>query len=762
MKRTPKLIITNIALMGLLCLAFLGFSQQIKSTNDRPKIGLVLSGGGAKGLAHVGVIKVLEEYGIRPDIITGTSMGSIVGSLYAAGYTLEEMSAINANADWTHLLTDDETLRRVAMVEKTESDKYLFKIPIRDNKINLPAGLIEGQHLESYFAELFWGLTSHEDFNEFPIPFHCMSVDMISGKTIEHQSGDIVKSIRASMSIPTLLSPVQMDSMLLVDGGVTRNFPVQEAIDMGADIIIGVYVGYREDIKAEDLTSMTDILQRSIALAGIVDAKEQNEKCDILIIPDLGEYGSGDFTKGEIIEQLGEDAARKQSDEIAALAKQLNCSLREVPKIRQPRKVLISHIEVENLQYLSRNYVTAKSGIEKGDSVSFHDIHNAIEYMYGSRHFRKLTYSLKENEKGEGYVLVFHVKENPRAKFKITPNYDDDLGVGLVTNFTLRNIILPSSRLLLTANIAENPGLSIVLDKKLGKSQRFSDHYYLNLYSYKLPFYDEGERLGRYKRGYFEGAYGIQYAPGLNHRIGAKFGYKHDRLTPNSDFQNIYPEANFKRFSTDEWAYSAFYEVNTTNDLYFPTKGIKLEVSFTHTIHINSELDRLAIVEPREYFVDEIDEPYAALVIEHNWYKTFAKVITYNFGVGSGFNSNDPGANGLFMLGGSQYGNKLNFKNFAGYNFAELYTNNFAYAKSAVNIEVATGLFLSGTVNVASLGETYEDVFDNITDFRIGDYIWGYNVGLKYDSLLGPIQLLVSDNNKDGETRFHLSIGFPF
>ena len=189
MKNSQHIITNGLAILLLLFVVSTGFAQQINSAPKKPKIALVLSGGGAKGLAHIGVIKVLEEYGIKPDIITGTSMGSIVGSLYAAGYSVEELTAINNNADWELLLTDDEQLDRVAMNEKSESNKYLFTFAIRDKKVNLPAGLIEGQHLEAYFSELFWPLPSNQDFNELPIPFHCMSVDMVSGNTIELQEG---------------------------------------------------------------------------------------------------------------------------------------------------------------------------------------------------------------------------------------------------------------------------------------------------------------------------------------------------------------------------------------------------------------------------------------------------------------------------------------------------------------------------------------------------------------------------------------------
>lgn len=757
-----KSVLRGIIVLFLLCTAGIVFAREEESGKEKPKIGLVLSGGGAKGLAHIGVLKVLEEAGIRPDIITGTSMGSIVGSLYAAGYTVEELTQINKNADWEQLLTDDEQLRKVAMDEKRETKKYLIEIPIKDKKIDLPAGLIEGQHLEAYFSELFWPLTSEEDFNEFPIPFHCMSVDMVSGKTIEHRSGNIVSCIRASMSIPTVFSPVKMDSMLLVDGGVTRNFPVQEAIDMGAEVIIGVYVGYQEDVKASDLSSMTDILQRSIALAGIVDAREQFPKCDILIVPDMGGYTSADFTKGAIIQQLGEDAARKQYDEIKALAGKYNCKYELVDKFECPPKILVTDFEVEGLQYLDKKYVISKSGMEEGDSLTYNDINEAIEFMHGTRHFGKLTYHLKRNDKKEGYVLVFDVKENPRAQFKIAPAYDDDMGVGIVTNFTLRNIVAPASRMLISLNIAENPGMEISLNKFVGKKQRLSDRFYMKGYGYKLPYYESGDRLGNYKQGYFEGGYGLQYLLGLNHQIGGNVFYKHNKITPRSDLRSIYKEADFEHIKSNDWGYHLFYKVNTTDDLYFPKRGIKLDVDFAHSLSAKSDL-KWGRNPSDEYFVAEGDDPYATLLVEHNWYKTFARRITYNFGVSAGFCTEDAGMNGIYMLGGSQFGSsRLHFKNLAGYNFAELYVSNFAAVKSAVSIELATGLYLTGTVNMVNTTDSYKDIFKDLPDKKVGDYIWGYNCGIKYDSLLGPIQLLLADNNKDGETRFHFSIGFPF
>nr|WP_321358523.1 patatin-like phospholipase family protein [uncultured Draconibacterium sp.] len=750
-----------VASVFLLLAVFPVYSQE-ENQVEKPKVALVLSGGGAKGLAHIGVLKVLEEAGIRPDIITGTSMGSIMGSLYAVGYTADELSDINKYANWDLLLTDKVRLLSVAMDEKGETKKYLFEIPIHEKKINLPAGVIEGQHLEAYFSELLWPLTEEEDFNKLPVPFHCMSVDIISGETIELSSGDLVKSIRASMSIPTVFSPVQMDSMLLVDGGVTSNFPVQEALNMGADIIIGVYVGFQEDITVDDIKSMTDVLQRSIALGGIVDAKEQFAKCAVLIIPDLHDYSAADFMKGQAIQQIGEDAAREKLSEIKALAEKYDLGYKVVDRIPQPKKIRITGIEVTGLKYLSKNFILSKSGIDIGDMVSSDDIKDAIDFMYGSMHFGKLTYSLKRDWNSEGYILTFHVKERPRAMVKLAPRYDDDLGVGITTNFTLRNMIAPATRMMISFNIAENPGMEIKLNKFVGKKQRLSDYFFMNTYSYKLPFYDAGKRLGNYKRGYFGGGYGLEYLFGLNHQLGGSAFYKYNRLTPRADLQTIYPEADFDNLKSHDWGYQVYYKVNTTDDLYFPKRGIKLNIGFQHILSANSKMD-LNTVEPKDYLIGEINDPYATLTINHNWYKTFARKLTYNFEVGAGFSTEDSGTNGLYMLGGSQFGpGKLQFKDLAGYNLAEIYTYNYALAKSSLSWEIASGLYITTIVNVAATADTYEDLFDHLTTQPFGDNIWGYNFGLKYDSLMGPIQLLISGNNQDNESRFHFSLGFPF
>lgn len=766
MKIRTNLVIKYSKFFSLLLLLILvhafSFAQEQDSIKTRPKIGLVLSGGGAKGFAHIGVIKVLEEVGIRPDIITGTSMGSIMGSLYAAGYSAAELTEINSTADWDQLLTDKEGLRKISMEDKEESNKYVFQIPIKEKKIGLPSGLIEGQHLEDKFSELFWPLPSDMNFDSLPIPFHCMAVDVVSGAVVELKSGNIVTAIRSSMAIPTVFAPVEMDSMLLVDGGVARNFPVQEAIDMGADIIIGVYVGFQEDITADDLNSMTSILSRSIALAGIVDAREQYKKVDILIFPNLGKYGTSDFVSGPIIQQLGEDAARTHYSELKGLADSLNLIYTPAPKIKQPNKIKVTDIEVEGLVSMDKSYVLSRSGIQKGDSVSWLDIHNAIEYMHGTPYFRKLSYSLKENKENNGYILVFHVKENPRTEVKLAPRYDSRLGVGFITNLTSRNVLLPSSSLLLTVNIAENPEFKVDLNFPMGKKQHFTNHIFANGYNYDLPLYNNGEELGKYKLTFIETGYGVHYTPGLNHMLSIQGFYRHSKIKPRPDLQTIFPEAAFKWLKTNDLGYTFSYHVNSTDDLYYPTKGINLNVYFTQALYSKSNMEDPANGKDYGYFLNEREGPYATFKVDHNWYKTFGRVITYHFGTGAGLNTNNPGNNGLFLVGGQRYERRSNYQNFVGLNLGEELTYNYLYAASSVDIQLFKNFYLSGTLNVGNFNGNYESLFTSFQDLAIQDYFWGYGGAIKYNSIIGPVELLLSGNNKDSKVRFLLNVGFPF
>ena len=297
--------------LSLLILALMLSPQQLVAqgeSGERPKIAYVLSGGGAKGMAHVGVLKVLEEVGLQPDYITGTSMGSIMGGLYSIGYSAEEIGHIIETVDWGTVLTNEIPANQVIIRRKDDYSKFIMEMPVYNGKPELPSGLIEGQKLSELFSNLTWRQAGVNDFNEFPTPFVCIGTDILKGGKVEMNSGDLSSAMRASMAIPSVFTPVIRDSShILVDGGVVRNFPVQEAIDMGADIVIGVYVGFDSQMEPEQLRSLTSIMTRTSLLSGAADVQSQVPLVDLLITPDLTGFTPSSFTSGVEIMNRGEE-----------------------------------------------------------------------------------------------------------------------------------------------------------------------------------------------------------------------------------------------------------------------------------------------------------------------------------------------------------------------------------------------------------------------------------------------------------------------
>ena len=211
-----------------------------EESSKRPKIGLVLSGGGAKGFAHVGVLKVIEEAGIPIDYITGTSVGSIVGGLYAIGYNATMLENIIQNQNWEELLSNSFKREYISAITKEEQSRYLISLPIETKKISIPSGLLNGQNVMEFFTYLTYGYHDVIDFSKLPIPFECIAADIATGEEVVLKKGFLPKAIRASMAVPAAIAACEIDGRMLVDGGIVNNFPVDRCREMGADIIIGI------------------------------------------------------------------------------------------------------------------------------------------------------------------------------------------------------------------------------------------------------------------------------------------------------------------------------------------------------------------------------------------------------------------------------------------------------------------------------------------------------------------------------------------
>jgi len=338
---------------------------------ERPKIGLTFSGGGARGIAHVGVLKVLEEVGIKIDYITGTSMGSIVGGLHSIGYTALELEEIILSQNWDEILLDEISLRSISIEEKDDQDIYIGSFPIEEGKLNLPVGLVAGQQVHALVNKLCLSVHHIEDFSKLPIPFLCIATDIETGEEVILNSGFLPDAIRASMSIPSLFAPIEIEGQLLVDGGLLRNFPVSDAIDMGADYVIGVDVGIPLYYKKE-LNSLVRIMNQAISFQTVKSTQEEREQCDILIEPAVEDYSIMDFRKAKELIALGEEAARKMLPLLETM-KQMQDQYpaeTEILPLTQIETLYIQEIHIQGLRNVSKNLVLGKLRIDNNEWIS--------------------------------------------------------------------------------------------------------------------------------------------------------------------------------------------------------------------------------------------------------------------------------------------------------------------------------------------------------------------------------------------------------
>ena len=295
----------------------------LQAQQPRKKVGLVLGGGGAKGAAEVGVLKVLEEADIPVDYIAGTSIGAIVGGLYAIGYDAADIDSLYRNQNWLFLLSDQVKRESETFLSKEEREKYIVHIPLsKERKVSLPTGYVKGQNIFNLFSKLTVGYHQVDDFSNLPIPYRCVAVDLVEGKEVVFSSGSLPLAMRASMSIPGVFAPVEWKGKMLVDGGALNNLPVDVAKEMGADVIICVDLstGWK---KKEELKSASSVVEQLISMMGQNKYRKNMAEADLYINPSLKGYSAASF-QSEAIDtmiQRGEQAARQKWDELMALRK---------------------------------------------------------------------------------------------------------------------------------------------------------------------------------------------------------------------------------------------------------------------------------------------------------------------------------------------------------------------------------------------------------------------------------------------------------
>lgn len=743
-------------LLILLLFSFSLYSQPVQK--ERPKVALVLSGGAAKGMAHIGVLKVLEEVGIEPDIITGTSMGSIIGGLYALGYSADTLEKIVIEQDWDQVLSDQIPLRKVIFEEKPYFENQLVELPFENGKFKTPRGLIYGQQIDLLLSRLALPAYPVSDFSDLPIPFKCVASDIVQGKAVVLEDGYLPLAMRSSMSIPTAFTPVSKDSMLLIDGGLIRNFPVAEAVESGADIVIGVYTGWQQaDLK--DLSSFSDIMLQAGFLLSLRDAEEQLPAVDVYIEPRLTGYSGQDFERSDSIIARGEAAARDKIDQLRRLAESLEAYGPAPPRRSLPSVdwIYLSDIIVEGNQRFSDEEVIGRSGLATSRIIQVEDLEAAITRLVGTNFFEKVSYRLHQ-ENGLTILTLECIEKTPTL-IRAAIHYDRYTGAGLLANYNVRNVLLPASRFTFTGMIADNYRFHLNYLKYLGEVQKTSLSSTISLTRDEIPIFQDRRQNETFRLLEFLVDMKLQSRIGMNHMLGGGLQREQLSFKPRISSNPLFSRLNYTNYN----AY-AFWEMNTLNSNRFPTGGTRLSVEFKVLNNDNFEVEDPSLPED-EPPVDSLFafDPYFKFTAQAESFLPLhprASIVLRPF---AGFIFNPSNSFGDFYLVGAPVALTRRSIPFYGPNANQIVAQYAAGIGIGYQHQLRKNLFWSLDANAGwfTSPDLSRRSFTQPSEFNAGV---GASVG--YDSFLGPARLTLmfpfTGEDLPSRLNFFLSIGHRF
>ncbi len=734
----------------------LSYGQTSEAPANRPKIGLVLSGGGAKGLAHVGVLKVLEEVGLQPDYITGTSMGSIIGGLYALGYSAAELEQLIRTQDWALVMSDRIALNEVLIEEKPFFKNAFLELPLENGGVKAPSGLIQGQQIELLLTELSLSAYQIESFDQLPIPFSCMAADVIKGEVIELDKGFLPDALRTSMAIPTVFTAVRRDSMVLVDGGLIRNFPVQEVVDMGAEIVIGVYAGAINS-DFEDIQSFSDILFQSGFLLSIKDYQEQLPMVDYYIEPDLADESAADFQNYDSLMIIGEVAARQQYDQLLQLADSLNAlgSSPSLSKLDPIDSLYIHVVEVSGQQHISKQEILRFARPIFGEFATREDIRQVVQSLYGTDLFSKVNYQLQRD--GELNVLTLRVKEKTTNLMRASLIYDSYNNAGALIALTARNKVLPSSRAMLIAKFSDQYAASLSLLKYIGKAQRSALYGEFGIQKNEIPVYELGNVTSRYRITEFP--LQLRWQRRIQNNTLLQLGTRTNWL-----FTAPITGVGTQVFDQVRYRASSIYaglEHNSLDRNVFPSKGTRFNFETHWTFDDQFDYDLIDATSPIPFATAA--EQYVRFHLNfESWLPlSFKSSLKINPFAGLVFNADNSFAD-FYVLGGPEVTNNRSLP-FVGLDPNELPTRlAYGFALGYQHFFKADWMY-SLDLNAAQVTTPPNLENANEVEFFLG----GLGLSLGYRSILGPLKFTLmlpfgTQGEINEDIRSYFTFGYRF
>jgi len=501
-----KQFLSLVPAIALIMLPLTGFAQTDETA--RPKIGLVLSGGGARGVAHVGVIKVLDEMRIPVDYIAGTSMGAMVGSLYASGSSAAELERIFQDADWLVLLSDRPPREQRSYRRKTDDFGFLvdFEVGVNKEGLIIPQGIVQGQNLTLELRRRLISVASISDFDRLPIPFRTIATDLVNGHEVVLSSGDLPTAIRASMSAPGLLKPVRLNDRLLIDGGVANNLPVGITRSMGADVLIVVDVGTPLADEA-DLDSSLKIMKQMTTIMGRARTEEQKQLMtneDVLITPELGPISFQSFDQTAQAIHLGEVAARKSMDKLNRYSVSATVYAAHRQSLQRARgdHPVIHQVAIENESKLSTKVLEARLSDQRGKALDVEQLNADIADIYGFDTFETVDYSIERHDSENRLVVRSSAKSWGPNYLRFGVNLEDDFdgnsSYNLAARFTKTEMNARGGEIRVDAAVGESPHLAVEMYQPLDYASRWFVNPRLSYQRSNQGLFEGGNQIAQF------------------------------------------------------------------------------------------------------------------------------------------------------------------------------------------------------------------------------------------------------------------------
>lgn len=790
----------TLVITFLLCCSCFAFGQKEADFKPGDKIGLCLSGGGAKGLAHIGILKLIDSLGIKIDYITGTSMGSVIGGLYAAGYTGKQIDSLARTADWEIILNQYVPADNINMDEKDEYSKYIAEVPFANGKFNF-TGVIDGQSLQELFTRLTRHVNHITDFSKLPIPYKCMAVDILTMKPVELDSGNLALAMRSSMAIPTVFRPIKWNNYLLVDGGIMVNFPVKQLKAMGADFIIGSYTGGRL-LEEDELNTINKLLIQSSSFYGINEAKDDIEACNIFnnLTKNMLEYGAGDFKYALQIINKGIQVANLIRPQLVRLASQFHTDFgpyRKPELINSNPQFIVKSIYIEGVSsYETEEFILKRLRLKPGDTTTFEEIDKSVIDAYSNRYFSKVYYTVLQDSNNRADVKL-QVIEDFKMAFKGSIHYDNEYGAGIFLNYTARNLLGKNSRLVVSIDLAESLKFRANYRKYI-RASRFSTF---------TSFYNES-----IKQNYFTSNGGLQdtyrnkynmFSTALSYNINVQSSAYLGLMYEVSSLKPMFEDASLNQLKVKKIVGNIFsifmnYQRNNLNNLFYPVRGSNLffenrfalftyedlrgEMSYQDSTSSNGISTQ--VLNGKYKF----NPSYRVAFTYDKYFQVHRKIsIPVSFKTGFVFNNlyhilstaKYPVLEGstsfaeYFSVGGINTTSRNGAVDLWGYRNGEISTKAFYSLRFGIQWECIRKLFVTPYLNilysadeVVDFGNNIKHAFDyskkdpNVTLGYTNSICYGINI--RFKTILGPINLNVSKVSSFSQPTAFLSIGYYF